>query len=211
MGRVEDAMNVALEQGDKMSMLVKLVYFDLLLMWAEEGYPKELKKAEEIFLNHEDVDKIKSSVYELAGRGLISLSPAEGLGWYYVSFKTIKRKKPKVSDEEPKDNSGDSETVDQTGIVITYLNRIAKTGFKEDSKSHRKYIDKAYKDGYTFAQLKLIVDTKCKQWLGSDMARYLRPSTLFSTAHIDEYLAEGNMRFDQQAQAKQRDTRKGAR
>ena len=87
-----------------------------------------------------------------------------------------------------KDNmSGKPDTIPYSK-VIDYLNKETGKNFK-NVESNKKLIRSRFHDGFTFDDFKNVIDTKAAEW-GSDskMARYLQPSTLFSSKHFDEYL-----------------------
>lgn len=69
---------------------------------------------------------------------------------------------------------------DSTEEVIDYLNSRAGTHYKATTANTRKLIKARLKEGFTVEDIKLVIDKKCAEWLNNrDMARYLRPETLF--------------------------------
>lgn len=78
--------------------------------------------------------------------------------------------------------------------VIDYLN--LKTGrltdpihqFKSTSKQNMKLIRDRWNEGYRLEQFKAVIDIKCAQWLGTEKEQFLKPKTLFSESHFDDYL-----------------------
>lgn len=71
--------------------------------------------------------------------------------------------------------------------VLDYLNEKAGTAFKDQSKDSRKHIKARFDDGFSFEDFKLVIDKKTAEWAGTDMAKYLRPATLFGTK-FESYL-----------------------
>jgi uncharacterized phage protein (TIGR02220 family) len=67
--------------------------------------------------------------------------------------------------------------------VLTYLN--AKIGSKYSVASD---LVARFKQGATVEQAKAIIDKKVAEWAGTEMAPWLKPSTLFCKKHFDEYL-----------------------
>lgn len=65
--------------------------------------------------------------------------------------------------------------------VLDYLN--ARTGkvFKDKSKDTRKHILARLREGYALKDFERVIDIKAAEWMGTDMEKYLRPSTLFGT------------------------------
>ncbi|MGO0038427.1 phage replisome organizer N-terminal domain-containing protein [Streptococcus suis] len=75
-------------------------------------------------------------------------------------------------------------------IPIQYLNQETGHVYKFIS-THTKFIQARYKDGYTLEDFKKVIDTKVAQWKNNtEMAKYLRPKTLFSPSNFDSYLNE---------------------
>jgi uncharacterized phage protein (TIGR02220 family) len=74
--------------------------------------------------------------------------------------------------------------------VITYLNEKTNKQFKTTTHKYTTLITGLLKNGYTIADLKKVIDTKCTWWLDDDRNNmYLRPTTLFGNK-FDEYLNE---------------------
>lgn len=74
--------------------------------------------------------------------------------------------------------------------IIGYLNAEAGREYK-NVESNRKPIRARMHEGYSEHDFALVIAYKCKQWIDNDeMAKYLRPSTLFGAKHFDEYLNE---------------------
>ncbi|MBO4109154.1 phage replisome organizer N-terminal domain-containing protein [Streptococcus suis] len=75
-------------------------------------------------------------------------------------------------------------------IPIQYLNQETGHTYKFIA-THTKFIQARYKDGYTLEDFKKVIDTKVAQWENNiEMAKYLRPKTLFSPSNFDSYLNE---------------------
>lgn len=72
------------------------------------------------------------------------------------------------------------EEPDPTEEVIDHLNQRAGTHYKPTTANTRKLVKARLKEGFTVDEFKLVIDKKCADWLNNrDMARYLRPETLF--------------------------------
>ena len=67
--------------------------------------------------------------------------------------------------------------------VIDYLNekteRTGKDRYSSTSTKTKTLIKARLKEKYELEDFKIVIDKKCKEWLGTDMERYLRPETLF--------------------------------
>lgn len=65
--------------------------------------------------------------------------------------------------------------------VITYLNEVLSTKYKHNADYIKKHINARLSEGYTLEDFKTVIDKKYKSWSGTEMAKYLRPETLFGT------------------------------
>jgi uncharacterized phage protein (TIGR02220 family) len=70
--------------------------------------------------------------------------------------------------------------------AIDYLNSKADTQYRYGN-SNRKLINARLKD-YDIREICGVIKKKCDEWKGTEMARYLRPSTLFNATKFEEYL-----------------------
>ena len=95
--------------------------------------------------------------------------------------------KPNVNENEnvnvkdKKDIVGQAATKYPYKAVIDYLNDKAGTAFKDQSKDSRKHIKARFDDGFCLDDFFRVIDNKVAEWGGTEMAPYLRPSTLFGT------------------------------
>lgn len=76
-------------------------------------------------------------------------------------------------------------------LVIDYLNKKASTNYRASTKNTQSFINARVKEGYTAEDFKKVIDSKSREWLGTDFEKYLRPSTLFGTK-FENYLNEAN-------------------
>jgi uncharacterized phage protein (TIGR02220 family) len=90
-----------------------------------------------------------------------------------------KRKDKKLSDS-------DSERV---RLVLDYLNQQTGTTYGM-TNPNVECIMARYKEGYLLTDFKTVIDRKCRQWLGTEQEKYLRPITLFQASKFDNYLNE---------------------
>lgn len=81
----------------------------------------------------------------------------------------------------------DSRTRGDAVNVLEYLNSSIKSNYR-NCDSTLKPIRARLKEGYTLDDCKTVIDKKCAEWLNTDMAKFLRPSTLFAKGHFEEYL-----------------------
>ena len=72
--------------------------------------------------------------------------------------------------------------------IIDYLNINTNKRYTYNNKSFNRHITARLKDGFTVDEFKLVIDKKCREWKGTEFEQYLKPTTLFSQAHFEEYL-----------------------
>ena len=65
-----------------------------------------------------------------------------------------------------------------TGI-ITYLNDKCNTKYKTSTASTKSKINARLNEGYTLENFYKVIDIKYNEWFKTDMAKFLRPETLF--------------------------------
>ncbi len=71
--------------------------------------------------------------------------------------------------------------------VINYLNE--KTGRRyKATENYNRLINGRKSEGHTVEEMKQVIDIKCDEWSGTDMEKFLRPSTLFAPSHFEDYL-----------------------
>ena len=76
-------------------------------------------------------------------------------------------------------------------LVIDYLNKKANTNYRASTKNTQSFINARVKEGYAVEDFKKVIDSKSREWLGTDFEKYLRPATLFGTK-FENYLNEAN-------------------
>lgn len=89
----------------------------------------------------------------------------------------------KAIEEVKKGNPGNYEQ----RIPIAYLNQVTRKSYKFVDKNTR-LVNARLKESYTLEDFKTVIDKKTDEWENNaDMAKYLRPETLFGTK-FDSYL-----------------------
>lgn len=74
--------------------------------------------------------------------------------------------------------------------IVDFLNEKAGTSYRASSEKTKSCIRARWNDGFRVDDLKSVIAKKSAQWKGTDMAKYLRPETLFGTK-FEGYLNEG--------------------
>lgn len=69
--------------------------------------------------------------------------------------------------------------------IINHINKITGKNYTYDSIE----LDVLLSEGYSYDEIKLIVDYKFKQWRNTEFEKYIRPTTLFKNFvnYINEY------------------------
>jgi uncharacterized phage protein (TIGR02220 family) len=74
--------------------------------------------------------------------------------------------------------------------IIGYLAKVSGTAFEATGEGHRDLIKARWAKGRRLDDFKAVIDGQAKAWRDKpEMLPYMRPSTLFSKKHFDEYLA----------------------
>ena len=71
--------------------------------------------------------------------------------------------------------------------VLEHLNSAIDSNYRSCDSTLKPIIARL-REGYTVDDCKTVIDKKCNEWLNTDMAKFLRPSTLFAKSHFEEYL-----------------------
>ena len=89
----------------------------------------------------------------------------------------------------PKDEQKDKEEIPYTQI-IDYLNKKTNQNLRATTKAYRRLIKARWNDGYKLDDFKTVIDNKSFEWQGTEFWKFMRPKTLFSASHFDDYLNE---------------------
>lgn len=104
--------------------------------------------------------------------------------------------------EKEKENKETKEQKEKNVVfsVIGYLNDKCNTRYRVNNTRTQAYIKARLSEGYTVEDFKTVIDTKYKEWYGTDMAKYLTPETLFRPSNFEKYLnqhqIDGDNRWD---------------
>ncbi len=71
--------------------------------------------------------------------------------------------------------------------IIDYLNLKAGTHYRSNTNKVKSLIKARLNEGFELEDFKIVIDKKCREWLNTDMQKYLRPETLFGNK-FDGYL-----------------------
>lgn len=93
---------------------------------------------------------------------------------------------------------------DQAILVLTHLNQISGSRYQK-SKTSLENIRARLREGYSVADLQLVIDLKHEHWRENDeQYQYMRPETLFGPKKFESYLQSAT-RWDQKGRPKRAD------
>jgi len=84
--------------------------------------------------------------------------------------------------------------------VVDYLNSVAGTQFKHTTAKTKALVRARFNEGFTPEDFEAVINAKWREWRSGDMARYIRPETLFGDK-FEGYLNEAQ-------HAKRKETRR---
>lgn len=77
--------------------------------------------------------------------------------------------------------------------IVDYLNLKTSKSYKHSTSKTKSLIKARWNEGFRVDDFKKVIDNKCFEWIGNpDMAKYLRPETLFGNK-FEGYLNENNV------------------
>lgn len=100
------------------------------------------------------------------------------------SYSKRTKNEPKMNQKRTKEINENTEIYKR---IIDYLNRRCGTRYTEKNKQTKESIHARLEEKFTEEDFYTVIDKKCNEWLGTEMERYLRPQTLFSTK-FESYL-----------------------
>jgi len=84
-----------------------------------------------------------------------------------------------------------SEDEDEDVIeIVNYLNSKVNSNYSYHARNVQQLIMDRMDEKFTVKDFKKVIDNKCREWLNTSNAKWLRPETLFSVEHFDSYLNE---------------------
>ncbi|EDG6940810.1 GntR family transcriptional regulator [Salmonella enterica subsp. enterica serovar Newport] len=93
---------------------------------------------------------------------------------------------------------------DQAILVLSHLNQISGSRYQK-SKTSLENIRARLREGYSVADLQLVIDLKHEHWHENDeQYQYMRPETLFGPKKFESYLQSAT-RWDQKGRPKRAD------
>ena len=65
--------------------------------------------------------------------------------------------------------------------IIDYFNSVCGTRYKHTTDKTKTHIKARLREGFNLEDFMVVIDKKSKEWIGTDMEKFLRPETLFGT------------------------------
>jgi uncharacterized phage protein (TIGR02220 family) len=88
-----------------------------------------------------------------------------------------------TTNNNDKNNKNDNNIKD----IVDFLNEKCGTNYRATTGKTVTLINARMKEGFTLDDFKKVINNKSAEWLGTDMANYLRPETLFGNK-LESYL-----------------------
>ena len=87
---------------------------------------------------------------------------------------------PPVNHVTPNYNHINSTQINYKSIV-EFLNEKCGTSYRSSTVKTQRLIKARFNEGFTEEDFRKVIETKARDWLGTEMEQYLRPETLFGT------------------------------
>ena len=97
-----------------------------------------------------------------------------------TAYKELSNKES-INKESIKDIVEQSSTTYPFSEIVEYLNEKAETQYRASSKKTQSLIKARINEGFTAKDFTTVIDKKVSEWKDTEMAKYLRPETLFGT------------------------------
>jgi uncharacterized phage protein (TIGR02220 family) len=128
-----------------------------------------------------------------------AIAPKENSLRDHSNRKDILSGKPDYTSKPPKKKSNDNfseQVVNTTNKVIDHLNHKAGTKYRPTSKATRRLVRARLNEGWKLDDFYKVINNKTADWKNDrQMAKYLRPETLFGTkfeSYLNESAASGD-------------------
>ena len=151
--------------------------------WHENNVIRKERKKDTLFLKEKqqlmlEKNNVYSPCLQLDTQMSPKCHPADSqmsAQYNIVDYSIIENNKENIVGQNPTAYSS------EIRIIIDYLNSKLGTHYKTNTASTRKHITARLREGYTVDNFKTVIDSKSKEWRGTDNQKYLRPETLFGS------------------------------
>ena len=167
-----------------------LVEFKILFVSSETQTGKR-----SYLFNHEKVNNLSKKLS--LKKDEVSLKKDEvSLNLNEVSLKKDYIYKDNIKDNikeyivQSSNNSNEPKHKEEIIEVINFLNEKASVNFRTNGVENSKLINARLNQGYTVDDFKKVILNKVKEWSGTKLEKFLRPSTLFNVNKFENYVNE---------------------
>ena len=128
-------------------------------------------------------DRYTPTIYQEEKKALDSGLLSNVSGWLPDGCQVVASLEPQHNltkhniTEQRKDIMSDKS--DDVKTVIDYLNQKNGTSYRASSKKNKSLINARFSEGYSVDDFKKVIDIKTDEWSETDMAKFIRPETLF--------------------------------
>lgn len=157
----------------------------------------EWMKTKAVFIEYGFTD-LDNNVLNWDKRQYVSDSSAARVAKHRALHKEIDVTASNVTVTPPEQNRTEQKHIkplsfkDEIVEVLDYLNLKASRNYKP-VEANAKFIIARLNDGATVDDMKLVIDSKVKEWAGdAKWSKYLRPATLFNAEKFAQYSGETN-------------------
>lgn len=136
-------------------------------------------------------DRYTPTIYQEEKKALDSGLLSNVSGWLPDGCQVVASLEPQHNltkhniTEQRKDIMSDKS--DDVKTVIDYLNQKNGTAYRASSKKNKSLINARFSEGYSVDDFKKVIEIKTDEWSETDMAKFIRPETLFGNK-FDGYL-----------------------
>ena len=85
-------------------------------------------------------------------------------------------------------NDNNDNNINYIVSIIDFLNQTIGARYTYKNKLYNEMITSRLKDGYTIDDFKEVIKKKADEWTGTEMEKYLTPTTLFRPSNFEKYL-----------------------
>lgn len=94
-----------------------------------------------------------------------------------------------VNTVHPNNTNNNNTNITTYSLVINRLNKVCNKNYKSSTPKTKKIIQARLNENFVLEDFYKVIDLKSKEWLGTEMEKYLRPETLFGNK-FEGYLNE---------------------
>ena len=101
-----------------------------------------------------------------------------------------------LNNNKPKEDKKEQEHPHEKEIreIISYLNERVGGRYSPKTAETVKLLSGRLNDEYTVEDCKDVIDIKAKEWMGTEMEKFLRPRTLFAPSNFENYLHQKDIK-----------------